>query len=221
MYKMIGIFGGTFDPVHSGHIRAITMLSEQLSFERVNWVMSAQPPHKHGAVTSAEHRFAMLKLALADYEGFIADDSEMQREQKSYTIYTARAFREQNPDASIVLIIGGDNLSLLYTWHRYQDLMGLVNIVVMNRPGIHLEIPPYLMGTEVDSVTELSAHPYGKLAIFNEPSFAVSSTQIRGLFSQRLNMDSRLLEQTTNALISPAVLKYIQEHQLYKPGYAG
>jgi len=221
MYKLIGIFGGTFDPIHSGHVRAISMLCESLTFERVNWVVSAQPPHKHGAVTSAEHRFAMLKLALADYDHFVADDSEMQREQKSYTIYTARAFREQNPDASIVLIIGGDNLSQLYTWHRYQDLMGLVNIVVMNRPGIQLEIPSYLADSQVTSVAELSEHRYGKLAIFEEPSFAVSSTQIRGLFSQRLNIDSRLLEQTTNALISPAVLKYIQEHQLYKPGYAG
>ena len=93
----IAIFGGTFDPVHLGHLSAVTLLCEQISFDLVHFVLSARPPHKNRITTSMEHRFKMLKLALEEHSNFIADDTEIRRQAKSYTclLYTSPSPRDK------------------------------------------------------------------------------------------------------------------------------
>ena len=136
----VAIFGGTFDPVHQGHLRAIDLLTEELDFQRVHWVLSARPPHKDQVTASIEHRFSMLKCALADNSAYVADDTEIARSEKSYTIDTVETFEARYPDSNLVIIIGADSLLNLVSWRRYSELIDKVNWVVMQRPGYLLNV---------------------------------------------------------------------------------
>ena len=138
-HRLIGIFGGTFDPIHYGHINAVNQLHRKLKFERVHWVLSARPPHKDGTNASVTQRFEMLKLALSEIPDNFADDCEIRRDQKSYTIDTVEHFRKLYPEHRLCLIIGGDSFMNLPSWHRYTELLEMVHIVVMARPGYTLE----------------------------------------------------------------------------------
>ncbi|MBL4672398.1 MAG: nicotinate (nicotinamide) nucleotide adenylyltransferase, partial [Arenicella sp.] len=142
--KLIGIFGGTFDPIHLGHLHAMQMLGEQISFDAVHWVLSARPPHKDQTSSSVEHRFKMLQLAIKAVPNYIADDLEIKRDRQSYTVDTVEAFQARYPGSQLCVIIGGDSLLSLPSWHRYNELVGMVNWIVMNRPGYSLDLPQEL-----------------------------------------------------------------------------
>ena len=144
---LVGIFGGTFDPIHQGHVGALNLLCEKFTFKHVHWVLSARPPHKDQVSASIEQRFEMLQLALKGNDIYIADDVEISRQEKSYTVDTVEYFRQCYPNAKLLVIIGSDSLLNLPSWHRYSELVEQVNWIVMHRPGYSLQLNDCLLYT--------------------------------------------------------------------------
>lgn len=210
MTEQLAIFGGTFDPVHLGHINAVTLLCEHFLFKKVHWVLSARPPHKDQLSVSIAHRYEMLQLALADDERFIADDTEVVRQQKSYTIDTVEIFKQRYPNAAIVLIIGGDSLLNLSKWHRYDELVNSVNWVVMNRPGYSLNLTQELAKRVVKRAQDLPLNRGGKIWIFEQSEFTISSTELR------TELAAQKSDKLSKEFLSDAVFTYIKDQQLYK-----
>lgn len=207
----IGIFGGTFDPVHNGHLGAIKQLSEAIGFDRVHWVLSARPPHKDQISAGVEHRFAMLEIALSGYPDFIADDTEIRRTAKSYTYDTLMQFKDSYPDGQLFLIIGTDSLLQLHSWYRSDELPDLVNILVLNRPGYDLQVPEYLSHRLVDSVDRIKTGDFGKIALFRQSRYDVSSTRLRAALVNPVPENRSFINQA----LPPEVHNYIRKHQLY------
>jgi nicotinate-nucleotide adenylyltransferase len=137
MSVRIGLYGGSFDPIHFGHLISARSVAEQLGLAKVILVLSPRPPHKAtAALSDADHRLAMTRLAVADDALFEVSDVELLRAGPSYTIDTVFSLRRQlGDDAELFLIIGADTLPELHTWRRIQDLLTLVTIVTTTRPG--------------------------------------------------------------------------------------
>lgn len=208
--KLVGIFGGTFDPIHLGHLRAMQILGEKISFDAVHWVLSARPPHKDQTGASVEHRFKMLQLAIKDQPNYIADDLEIKRSKKSYTVDTIEVFRDRYPDSQLYMIIGGDSLLSLPSWYRYEELVGMVNWIVMNRPGYPLDLPQELSQRIISSLDQLQNGITGKIWLFETSEFDISSTQLRAELANQSN------DNLSKEFLPKAVFSYIREQQLYK-----
>jgi nicotinate-nucleotide adenylyltransferase len=208
--RLVGIFGGTFDPIHIGHLRAMQMLGEQINFDRVHWVLSARPPHKGDTSASIEHRFKMLQLEIDGLPNQIADDLEIKRNKQSYTVDTVETFKARYPGAQICVIIGGDSLLSLPSWHRYNELVDMVNWVVMNRPRYPLTLPNELSKRLVSTPNQLQNGDQGKIWVFDRSEFDISSTQLRAELANRSN------DNLSKVFLSKAVFSYIREQQLYK-----
>ncbi len=205
--QMIALFGGTFDPIHNGHLGAVKALQNDLKLDLVRWLLSAQPPHKETTGATTEQRLAMLELALEDDAAMVPDETEINREGLSYTVLTLEQLRKESPDASLVLIIGADSMHSFHKWRRYEDIFGLCNIVVMRRPGYSLEpaevMKPYL----VSDPYKLSLNKSCCVLLYTAPEFPISSTKIR---QQRKNNSS------IEGLVPQSVERYIVENELYR-----
>ncbi len=218
----IAIFGGTFDPIHLGHINSVKLLCEHLEFDRVHFVLSARPPHKGEISASIEDRFTMLKLALDGDPQFIADDTEIRRQTKSYTIDTVETFKTRYPNCSISVIIGGDSLLSLPTWHRYAELLDQSNWVVLNRPGFKLQLPAELAQRLVASPAGLNSVNDGQIWVFQHSEFAISSSEIRAELSNQPSVGpatERLAHKPLKLckeFLSESVFNYIKTQQLYR-----
>ncbi|MEM7357586.1 MAG: nicotinate (nicotinamide) nucleotide adenylyltransferase [Pseudomonadota bacterium] len=213
MNKLIGIFGGTFDPVHMGHVNAVNELHEEVKFERVHWVLSARPPHKNQISASIRERFDMLRLALSDYSRYYADDTEIKRQEKSWTIDTVMEFEERFPGHPLALIIGGDSLLRIPTWHRAEELVARINLIVMARPGYELKVPELLADHDQVPTDKIATTKAPTLTIFRQTDYPVSSTYIRELLGQG---GSHEPEEELQDLLPAAVIHYIQNEQSYK-----
>ena len=137
MHERVGLFGGTFDPPHVGHLILASEAKSQLELSRVLWTVTPDPPHKQDQlITALEHRLAMVKLAIEDDPAFELSDVELNRPGPHYTIDTIRLLAEQNPGAEIVPILGGDSLNDLPAWYHPQEIVYAAHWVgVMRRPG--------------------------------------------------------------------------------------
>lgn len=211
-HKLIGIFGGTFDPLHLGHLSAVNELCTLIKFEAVHWVLSARPPHKDQISASIEQRFMMLELGLGDFPEYIADDREIKRAETSYTLDTVLEFEQQYPDHSLCLIIGGDSLLRLTTWYRYQELIDRVHLLVMARPGYELIVPEFLQARKIDSLEMLDKQDDPSLVIYQHSNYDISSTHIRSILGSSAASDRKVLKQ----LLPEPLIDYIQAEQSYK-----
>lgn len=133
--RRIGVFGGTFDPVHFGHLRPAMDVAESLNLDHVRLIPSATPPHRASPQASAEQRVTMLQLAVKNSNCFVIDDRELYREGPSYTVDTLISLREQYPDDALYLILGMDAFLGIQSWHQWQKLLELSHLVVMQRPS--------------------------------------------------------------------------------------
>lgn len=132
----LGVLGGTFDPIHTGHLRLAEEAREALGLGGVRLIPAGQPPHRGEPGSTAEDRLAMARLAAAGNPGFMVDDGEVRAQQKSYTVLTLERLRaEIGPRRPLVLILGADAFAGLPTWHRWTDLFALAHLAVANRPG--------------------------------------------------------------------------------------
>ena len=222
--KKIGLFGGSFDPIHLGHIFPIQHAAELLGLNQVHIIPANVSPLKSSPYSNNEHRAAMVKLVCQDYPIFTFDGRELTRGNASYTFDTLleihHEYQAQNTPVALYFFIGMDSLIDLTLWHRWQDILSLANIVVSPRPGYQLtsipeDLKSYLIivgdqpKAKVDLAT-LSSPDHlsnaGNILIMPEKLSDISSTEIRTLLTEPEAIKNKLPEK---------VYQYILQHQLY------
>ena len=183
----IGVFGGTFDPVHYGHLRTAYEMLYSLRLREVRFVPAGDPPHRDPPRVAAQRRLELVRAAIADQPGFIVDDREVRRAGPSYTVVTVSELRAELPDSPICLIVGMDAFRGLPTWHRWQERLDLAHVVVAPRPG-WLEpadgtLAELLGARRAAGVEALHARPSGCLHVQPVTQLEISSTELRELLA--------------------------------------
>ena len=211
----LGLFGGTFDPVHFGHLRLAEEAIAHLGLDGVRWLPAGQPPHRGVPQVTAGQRLDMVRRATAGNPRFTVDPAEVEAAAPSYTVHTLERLRRELGDAQpLVLLVGADAFAGLAAWHRWRDLFALAHIAVSHRPGFPVETAslPHELATEfadrrlVDA-SALRAAPAGGIVTFAMTQLAISATQIRKLLANDLS---------ARYLLPDDVLDYIQTHSLYR-----
>ena len=185
--RPIGIFGGTFDPVHYGHLRTAFEMLQALRFDEVRFMPCGDPPHRGKTYATAALRMQMVGKAIAGQAGFVADDRELRREGPSYSVDTLSAIREEHPDQPIALIIGMDAFLGLPKWHRWRELLGLAHIVIAHRPGWRAPdmgpLGELLADCGTHRIENLHEAKAGRIYIHDVTQLEISSTDIRELIA--------------------------------------
>jgi nicotinate-nucleotide adenylyltransferase len=214
--KTIGLLGGTFDPVHFGHLRMAQELAEALQLDEVRFIPAAIPPHKTATFSSAKHRAAMVGLAIAHNPRFSLDERELHRSGTSYTFDTLQSLKDElGQDTSLVLLMGSDAFIKLNTWHRWQELLTLCHITLVQRPispTSSKETLPEVLETFLhDHYTEngadLHTHASGFITMQQVTALDISATQIRSILTKN---------QSARYLIPDSVIDYIRAQHLYQ-----
>ena len=181
----IGIFGGTFDPIHYGHLRTAFEMLQALRFDAVRFIPSGDPPHRGRTFASAQLRLEMVTAATQRERRFVVDDRELRREGPSYTVDTLASIRREQADAALGLILGMDAFLGLCSWHRWDEILGLANIVVAHRPGWRApDIGPLgdlIAEHGTHRVEDLHENAAGRIHIHAVTQLEISSTEIREL----------------------------------------
>ena len=185
----MGVFGGTFDPIHYGHLRTAFEVLQALRFDEVRLMPCGTPPHRAPPVAPDDLRLAMVRAATDGLAGFVVDERELSRDGPSYSVDTLGALRQEYPERSIALIIGMDAFLGLPQWHEWQNLLELAHIVVAHRPG--WRAPD--IGTLGDLLAERGTHrisdlhqaKHGHIYILDVTQLEISSTEIRELVVAR------------------------------------
>ena len=203
---LIGIFGGTFDPIHNGHINSVVSLIDEFNFKVIYLLPSSTPPHRAATVSTAADRLKMVELAIEGYSKLKADKRESISAGKSYTIDTLKSFRQEFPNDSLAFIAGMDAYLNMPKWKQWQDYLEYSHIIVMNRPGYkaldNAWGRPYLTDDKAKFLNSVS----GKIYYSDSVLVDISSTEIRQKLKQKQNVDSEL---------PSSVINYIETKQLY------
>lgn len=215
MSEPLGLFGGTFDPVHFGHLRLAEESINHLGLAGVRWIPAGQPPHRGLPDVTAAQRLEMVLRSTAGNARFSVDASEVEAAVPSYTVHTLERLRaELGSEQSLVLLVGADAFAGLATWHRWRDIFALAHIAVSHRPGFPVEISSlsHDLATEfntrnLSNSSALKDSPAGAIVTFAMTQLAISATQIRKLLANGLS---------ARYLLPDSVLDYIQLHQLYR-----
>lgn len=195
----LALFGGTFNPIHNGHIYLLNQVDKVMDFDRIIVMPSKIPPHKsHENLISEYHRLNMCKLSFENNEKVTVSDFEMTREEKSYTIFTLRHLKEQHPDSKIFLLMGSDMLLSFHEWFEHEKILKLCVIVAVSRSENDSEkLAPY-----AKKIVEAG----GRCKIVPVLPFEISSTEIRRKISQG---------EDVSCLLPKNTLQYILENNLY------
>ncbi len=191
--RRVGLFGGSFDPVHRAHLALAHEAMHALRLDEVRWVPTGQPWQKTRRITPALHREHMLQLALAGEPRFVIDRIELLRAGPSYTLDTVRALSAAEPETEWFLLIGGDQYANLHTWTDWRALLALVVLAVANRPGVPPPVNP-----------EVLRHPHRSVPL---AMMDISSTQVRTRVAAG---------QDISQLVPLEVARYIDQHRLYR-----
>lgn len=183
----IGVFGGTFDPIHFGHLRTGYELLHLLRLEEVRYLPCGLPPHREMPVASGEVRLDMVRAAVAGHPGLVVDDRELHRDGPSYSVDTLRDLREDYPDRSLCLIVGMDAFLGFPGWSRWQEIFELAHVIVARRPGWTApdmgELEPVLQARQTSKVGDLHEAVSGRIYIHAVTQLEISSTAIRQMVS--------------------------------------
>jgi nicotinate-nucleotide adenylyltransferase len=209
---MIGVLGGTFDPIHIGHVQPALDLLKQLRLASVRLIPARVPPHRPQPVASPEHRLAMVRLAAREHPGLEADDRELRRDSPSYTVDTLKALRaERGLSEPLCLIVGADAFCDLNTWRRWRQIPQLAHVVVTSRPGFELpldgEVAELLKERMLDDPQALAARPAGGILPCMVSLLDISSTAIR---------EAIAAGGSPRGWLEPPVWEYICRHGLYR-----
>lgn len=212
----LGIFGGTFDPVHLGHLRLAEEAAEALELASVRWIPAGWPAMRGAPRVAAAQRLEMVRLAIARNSRFELDSAEVEAAQPSYTVPTLERLRQKDSIGSerpLVLLVGADAFAGMAGWHRWESLLELAHIGVAHRPGYPVEaaaLPPAL--AEVfrarlsTDVADLKLAPAGRITPFAMTQLDISATKIRALLSKG---------RSTRYLLPDALIAHIKQHHLY------
>ncbi len=217
----IGIFGGTFDPIHFGHLRLAQEAVEQCNLTSVHFIPSGTPPHRHAPHAGAQQRLDMVRLAIRGNEKFVLDEREISRTDPCYTVDTLTDLRETlGAQQPLCLLLGSDAFLLLHTWHEWEELFSLAHIVVLHRPQNNAVAQDfstriaqassalhrvYQERTSTSPVV-LSAAPAGAILRVDIPALEISSSTIRARCADNKDI---------HYLLPDTVASYIHTHHLY------
>lgn len=211
--KLIGILGGTFDPIHYGHLQVAHTLYQKLPFAQIQFIPCGIPPHREKPQASSADRLAMTQLAIADHPGFFANDIEIKKTTPSYTIETLQALQPSFPDNIICLILSTEAFAKLNTWHQWEKIFTYCHLIVVNRMDYELPQAPWLKKLlslrQIKDPADLVTTPVGKILFQSADNVPISATHIR---RQLANGDITRIA----SLIPATVLEYIQQHHLYR-----
>ncbi|KPC09053.1 putative nicotinate-nucleotide adenylyltransferase [Pseudomonas amygdali pv. lachrymans] len=209
--RRIGMLGGTFDPVHIGHLRGALEVAEMLELDELRLTPSARPPHRDMPSVTAQDRLAMVRSAVAGVSPLTVDDRELKRDKPSYTLDTLESMRaELAPRDQLFLLLGWDAFCGLPTWHRWEELLEHCHIVVLQRPDADSESPDAmrnLLAARAVSDPKALKGPGGQITFVWQTPLSVSATQIRQLLASG---------KSVRFLVPDAVLAYIDVHGLYR-----
>jgi nicotinate-nucleotide adenylyltransferase len=212
--KLIGLLGGTFNPIHFGHLRMAQELADTLSLTEIRFIPAAKPPHKAAPTVSAQQRAEMVQLAIADNPLFKLDRRELNRQGASYTIDTLISLREElGEKVSICLIMGGDAFSHLDSWHRWQELLHNCHIILVQRPSkqaqskLSNQLTAFLESHYTENADDLAEKPAGYIHMQHITAQDIAATSIR---------EKLVAGKNAKYLVPDQVLAYIQQQQLYK-----
>jgi nicotinate-nucleotide adenylyltransferase len=184
----IGLFGGTFDPLHYGHLRTAFELWQTLKLAEVRFMPTGNPPHREPPLAPAHLRLEMVKAAIADQPAFVIDDREVRRTGVSYSVDTLTEIRAEHPQRSLCLLLGMDAFLGLPHWHRWRELLDLAHIIVAHRPGWRAPTVGPLGEVMVDrgtgSVRDLHEQHAGRIYVHAVTQLEISSTELRQLIAQ-------------------------------------
>ncbi|MBV8497544.1 MAG: nicotinate-nucleotide adenylyltransferase [Gammaproteobacteria bacterium] len=211
----IGIFGGTFDPVHCGHLRTAFELWQELKLAEVRFLPTGTPPHRERLQASPELRLKMVQAAVAGQPGLVVDDREVRRSGLSYSVDTLTELRREYPRRSLCLLLGMDAFLGLPTWHRWRELLTLAHIVVAHRPGWRAPTTGPLGEVMVDhgtgAIAALHEESAGRVYVRAVTQLEISSTELRALI---------VAGRDPRYLVPDAVRQIILETRCYAPGDA-
>jgi nicotinate-nucleotide adenylyltransferase len=208
---VIGILGGTFDPIHFGHLRPAADVLKALALEEIRFVPTAYPPHRQPPAASGEHRLRMLELAVTSWPGFRVDAREMQMPAPSYTVRTLESMRAEFGRRTMCLLMGADAFLGLESWYQWERLFQLTHIVVMQRPGAAFagldgDLPHWARERLCRDSHELSQAASGLIIVQRVTPQDISASRIRAIIAHG---------QSVQALTPQAVWAYIRANGLY------
>lgn len=208
---MIGIFGGTFDPIHYGHLRSALEVQQALGLEQVRFIPLAAAVHRNQPAAAAQQRIALVRAAISSQPEFSVDDREITRSGGSYTFDTLTELHRERPATIWCLFVGGDAFNDFLTWHRPLDILELAHLVVMRRPGAGQIQDPALAGLSrerhCNAWTELKTMPSGRIFFQSVTQLDISSTAIRAQIAAGIS---------PRFLLPDPVLEIVEREQLYR-----
>ena len=209
--QRIAIYGGTFDPIHYGHLRSIAELKNRLELDQVRLIPSSVPPHRDSPGASTTQRLEMLRLAVQEFPGLEIDEREMHRSGASYTIDTLAEIRDEvGPDVQLLFVLGSDAFALLHEWHRWQALTDFAHLIIMDRPGLALEAPPPMVLEWLDQRLVIEPDQlkgtHGQIARVALTRVDISATEVRA---------NCAAGECINTLVPERVANFIKLHKLY------
>ncbi|MEK6598867.1 MAG: nicotinate-nucleotide adenylyltransferase [Deltaproteobacteria bacterium] len=211
----IAIMGGTFNPIHFGHLRIAEEVREAFNLDKVIFIPTFMPPHKdNGSLISPEHRFEMVQLAVKDNPFFEASDVEIKRGGRSYSVVTLRALRDKYTGTDFSFIAGTDSFNDITTWCEYEELFKLTNFIVIPRPGYPVKKIAEILPVELarkfwyDAEKAVYINDYGKFVTYMETTlFGISASRIRKMIKEG---------NSTRYILPKEVEDYITKNGLYR-----
>ncbi len=210
MPRLICLYGGTFDPVHYGHLKPLQALQQTLTADAVYVLPASIPPHRPAPEASRQQRVEMLELALRQYPEFILDTRELERDGPSWTVQTLQSFRQQFPDDSLCLVMGSDAFDDLPAWYHWQEIFGLAHIIVIERAGEKpVTLPDWAREYAIVDMAALRVNKCSSILPVKLPAYDISATEIRQRLKQGRDVSNYLPAE---------VNEYIKRNKLYQMG---
>lgn len=206
----IGILGGTFDPIHLGHIEIARRIFTQCALQEIRFIPCFNPPHRSSPIASPEERLTMVQIALSYFPHFVVDDREIKRKGISYMVDTLKSLRANFPHTPFFFILGEDAFIHLFTWYQWKTVKNQVHFIVVHRGQNSENIPPemrqWFYEKQTDSLEILYKQLAGNIYFFKTPTINISSTSVRQELKSGLKPKG----------LDEAVYRYILERGIYR-----
>ncbi len=210
--KPLALFGGTFDPVHYGHLRCADDARRQLNLESVFMLPAGQPPHRNPPQATNRQRLDMLRQALKEFPGLGIDERELDRRGPSFMVDTLQELRVEFPQRPLLLLLGQDAVNDLRRWHRWRELFVLAHIIILTRPQVITEYPIELAQQihprEITTVRELQGLEAGRVLTLEVAANDISASGIKDIIGAG---------RSPGSMLPDSVMRYINQHKLYRP----